>query len=149
MDFGHGGMPLLSLEDEARDFDYAAFLQDAEDIDAEYLSAVSSASTSANLFQTTSATSTTRASASNSESPRQLLIPPPNMSSSSSTAPLSPSSGQSSGLVSKQRLERRGHTKSRRGCFNCKRRRIKVCSRPFFLFLSLSLVPHLLACAWT
>ena len=26
----------------------------------------------------------------------------------------------------KQRLERRGHTKSRRGCFNCKRRRIKV-----------------------
>ncbi|KAF6821287.1 C6 zinc finger protein [Colletotrichum sojae] len=25
----------------------------------------------------------------------------------------------------KQRLERRGHTKSRRGCFNCKRRRIK------------------------
>ncbi|KAF3800548.1 hypothetical protein GCG54_00003446 [Colletotrichum gloeosporioides] len=27
--------------------------------------------------------------------------------------------------VQKQRLERRGHTKSRRGCFNCKRRRIK------------------------
>ncbi|TKW57689.1 hypothetical protein CTA1_6736 [Colletotrichum tanaceti] len=26
----------------------------------------------------------------------------------------------------KQRLERRGHTKSRRGCFNCKRRRIKL-----------------------
>lgn len=26
----------------------------------------------------------------------------------------------------KQRLERRGHTKSRRGCYNCKRRRIKV-----------------------
>jgi hypothetical protein len=25
----------------------------------------------------------------------------------------------------KQRLERRGHTKSRRGCYNCKRRRIK------------------------
>lgn len=26
----------------------------------------------------------------------------------------------------RQRLERRGHTKSRRGCYNCKRRRIKV-----------------------
>lgn len=29
----------------------------------------------------------------------------------------------------KQRLERRGHTKSRRGCYNCKRRRIKVSRR--------------------
>ncbi|KAI1388770.1 uncharacterized protein F4822DRAFT_429385 [Hypoxylon trugodes] len=28
-------------------------------------------------------------------------------------------------LNQKQRLERRGHTKSRRGCYNCKRRRIK------------------------
>ena len=28
--------------------------------------------------------------------------------------------------LQRQRLERRGHTKSRRGCFNCKRRRIKV-----------------------
>lgn len=26
----------------------------------------------------------------------------------------------------KVRMERRGHTKSRRGCYNCKRRRIKV-----------------------
>ena len=35
----------------------------------------------------------------------------------------------------KQKLERRGHTKSRRGCFNCKRRRIKVsCSFFFFFF---------------
>lgn len=29
-------------------------------------------------------------------------------------------------MQQRQRLERRGHTKSRRGCFNCKRRRIKV-----------------------
>ncbi|KAL2159135.1 hypothetical protein VTH06DRAFT_2567 [Thermothelomyces fergusii] len=40
------------------------------------------------------------------------------------------SSGNSRGsdgqaVVPKPRLERRGHTKSRRGCFNCKRRRIK------------------------
>lgn len=31
------------------------------------------------------------------------------------------------GAAQKQRMERRGHTKSRRGCYNCKRRRIKVC----------------------
>ncbi|KAK1827583.1 hypothetical protein QBC39DRAFT_174625 [Podospora conica] len=39
-----------------------------------------------------------------------------------------PSGGSGSGsasAASKQRMERRGHTKSRRGCFNCKRRRIK------------------------
>lgn len=31
-----------------------------------------------------------------------------------------------SNLTQRQRYERRGHTKSRRGCYNCKRRRIKV-----------------------
>ncbi|KAK0732647.1 hypothetical protein B0T21DRAFT_443843 [Apiosordaria backusii] len=35
------------------------------------------------------------------------------------------SSGSGMTAAGKQRLERRGHTKSRRGCFNCKRRRIK------------------------
>lgn len=30
----------------------------------------------------------------------------------------------------RQRLERKGHTKSRRGCFNCKKRRIKVMNSP-------------------
>lgn len=29
-------------------------------------------------------------------------------------------------MQQRQRAERRGHTKSRRGCYNCKRRRIKV-----------------------
>jgi hypothetical protein len=40
----------------------------------------------------------------------------------------SPPTARSSKKVAaqKQRLERRGHTKSRRGCYNCKRRRIKV-----------------------
>ncbi|KAL0940719.1 C6 transcription factor [Colletotrichum truncatum] len=33
--------------------------------------------------------------------------------------------GQPKAPTQKQRLERRGHTKSRAGCFNCKRRRIK------------------------
>ncbi|KAK4174064.1 hypothetical protein QBC36DRAFT_47712 [Triangularia setosa] len=43
-------------------------------------------------------------------------------------------SGSGSGMTAagKQRLERRGHTKSRRGCFNCKRRRIKVPPFPPF-----------------
>jgi hypothetical protein len=52
--------------------------------------------------------------------------------SSDKATPPSTTSGSSSELVArpsaqKQRLERRGHTKSRRGCYNCKRRRIKVC----------------------
>ncbi|PTB67361.1 hypothetical protein BBK36DRAFT_65128 [Trichoderma citrinoviride] len=46
-----------------------------------------------------------------------------------STASLSGSSGEGMhtppGPSARQRLERRGHTKSRRGCYNCKRRRIK------------------------
>lgn len=51
--------------------------------------------------------------------------------SSDKATPPSTTSGSSSELVArtsaqKQRLERRGHTKSRRGCYNCKRRRIKV-----------------------
>ncbi|KAF4494861.1 UPC2-regulatory involved in control of sterol uptake [Fusarium agapanthi] len=50
--------------------------------------------------------------------------------SSDKATPPSTTSGSSSELVArpsaqKQRLERRGHTKSRRGCYNCKRRRIK------------------------
>ncbi|PHH90174.1 hypothetical protein CDD83_4333 [Cordyceps sp. RAO-2017] len=54
----------------------------------------------------------------------------------SSDKPTSPGSDNSRGgaadvvavgraPTSRQRLERRGHTKSRRGCYNCKRRRIK------------------------
>jgi hypothetical protein len=57
----------------------------------------------------------------------------PGMSSNSADSPTAKTSS-STELVSRnsqpqkqrQRLERRGHTKSRRGCFNCKRRRIKV-----------------------
>lgn len=46
-----------------------------------------------------------------------------NRASSVGSGDLSRSAG------AKQRLERRGHTKSRRGCYNCKRRRIKVRQR--------------------
>lgn len=55
---------------------------------------------------------------------------PPADRSSDSPTDSSPHARPSSDLVraAKARHERRGHTKSRRGCFNCKRRRIKVSS---------------------
>lgn len=37
-------------------------------------------------------------------------------------------------MQQRQRLERRGHTKSRRGCYNCKRRRIKVYAQNIVAF---------------
>ncbi|GAW23672.1 hypothetical protein ANO14919_132470 [Xylariales sp. No.14919] len=45
---------------------------------------------------------------------------------SASVSPPTPSAIIKSNSSQKPRLERRGHTKSRRGCYNCKRRRIKV-----------------------
>ena len=47
----------------------------------------------------------------------------------SSSTDLVSANNQAAAAAARQRLERRGHTKSRRGCFNCKRRRIKVTSR--------------------
>ncbi|RWA04728.1 hypothetical protein EKO27_g10380 [Xylaria grammica] len=44
---------------------------------------------------------------------------------SASVSPPTPSAIIKSNSSQKPRLERRGHTKSRRGCYNCKRRRIK------------------------
>ncbi|KAF5616815.1 UPC2-like regulatory protein [Fusarium tjaetaba] len=86
---------MLSFTDQP-DFDYAAFLQ-ADDI------------TFGEGAQT------------------QQQVP---SDSSDKATPPSTTSGSSSELIArpsaqKQRLERRGHTKSRRGCYNCKRRRIK------------------------
>ncbi|KAF5526031.1 Sterol uptake control protein 2 [Colletotrichum aenigma] len=55
-----------------------------------------------------------------------LSASPPTGASSAVAANNSrPEISTSNAPVQKQRLERRGHTKSRRGCFNCKRRRIK------------------------
>ncbi|KAJ2979675.1 hypothetical protein NQ176_g3104 [Zarea fungicola] len=65
----------------------------------------------------------------------QELTPPHNNNSlSQSPGDATPPSSESRSPLgnevirrsgNKQRLERRGHTKSRRGCYNCKRRRIK------------------------
>src|SRR5690348_9695937 len=60
-----------------------------------------------------------RADDSSSNSATLLDAPPPPV------AP-APTVVEPRSSVMRQRLERRGHTKSRRGCFNCKRRRIKV-----------------------
>jgi hypothetical protein len=103
-------MPLMALDDDQQDFDYGAFLQEE---DGDYMAEDSSASASTN----------------------NLGITPPGQSPTGPGPSTGPgTSTGSSALVrsaseiqrQKQRLERRGHTKSRRGCFNCKRRRIKV-----------------------
>ncbi len=112
MDYSQPVLPLISLETDPSDFDYAAFLQ-GEDVD--YLAEESSASGTSNTL-----------------AGRSLLDVVPaasDTSSNSITAPfMTPSPANSQGTSPPKRLERRGHTKSRQGCFNCKRRRIKACS---------------------
>ncbi|KAM5355650.1 hypothetical protein ACJ41O_002296 [Fusarium nematophilum] len=92
---------MLSFTDQA-EFDYGAFLQ-ADDI---------SFGESAQEQQPTTALSDSSGKA----------TPPSSDALSTSNASTELVSRQP---TQKQRLERRGHTKSRRGCYNCKRRRIK------------------------
>ncbi|RGP66393.1 hypothetical protein FSPOR_6771 [Fusarium sporotrichioides] len=87
---------MLSFPDQT-DFDYSAFLQ-AEDINF--------GESAQSQLQSTSDSS-------------DKVTPPRSTSGSCSEVAVQRPSAQ------KQRLERRGHTKSRRGCYNCKRRRIK------------------------
>ncbi|EJT69375.1 hypothetical protein GGTG_12994 [Gaeumannomyces tritici R3-111a-1] len=129
MDFTEqpGGLPpsLLAAGFGPDDFDYGAFLESAQD--ADYLAEESSASN--------------RSSGGDGSEPQpamplgafsssfQVAISSYSAATAVAQVPLgdSSSSGDSSRSPPppKQRLERRGHTKSRRGCFNCKRRRIK------------------------
>lgn len=102
-------LPLMALDDDQQDFDFGAFLQE-DDVD--HMAEDSSASASTDNMGIT-----------------PLSQSPPVAGPSTGAG----ASAGSSALVrttseiqrQKQRLERRGHTKSRRGCFNCKRRRIK------------------------
>ena len=119
------GMPLMTLDDDQQNFDYGAYLQ--EDDDADYMGEDSSASTSTN----------------------NLGITPPGQSPLGAGASLGVATKPGSNALvrttseiqrQKQRLERRGHTKSRRGCFNCKRRRIKV--GPYLLSFTHRLQAH-------
>jgi hypothetical protein len=103
-------MPLMALDDDQQYFDYGAFLQGD---DADYMAEDSSASASTNNMGIT---------------PPEHSPPHPGPSTGASTNTGSSALVRSTSEIQrqKQRLERRGHTKSRRGCFNCKRRRIKV-----------------------
>lgn len=58
-------------------------------------------------------------SATLSNSPQQAVLP-------RRPIPIAPLGGVTRDPVKKKKLERRGHFKSRNGCFNCKKRRIKV-----------------------
>ena len=113
MDFtsDYQDMPLMALDDDQQDFDYGMFLQQD---DADYMAEDSSASASTN---------------------RMGITPPQQSPAVAGTSASEVPNGvgftalvrtTSEAQRQRQRLERRGHTKSRRGCFNCKRRRIKV-----------------------
>jgi hypothetical protein len=56
-------------------------------------------------------------------------LPPRSMDSSSSESPDAALNGESAPSQPRKPIPRKGHTKSRRGCFNCKRRRIKCNER--------------------
>lgn len=119
-------LPLLTLNSpDVGDFDYSTFLQDQQDID--YLAEESSGSTAEPQL-------TPSSGALSSDSSLQVLAPRQGHLAPSAAFAAQPRNhaGRDSKTNpgaqghAKQRLERRGHTKSRRGCFNCKRRRIKV-----------------------
>ncbi|KAK0635061.1 hypothetical protein B0T17DRAFT_29195 [Bombardia bombarda] len=124
------GMPLdlfppPGLDDEPPfpDFDYAAFLH-GNDID--YVAEGSPTSTnnttlSDDSLQTLTGYLPTIIAPATNSSPRTST----NTGTNTRSGPAAGSIGQSTSLPPKQRVERRGHTKSRRGCFHCKRRRIK------------------------
>ncbi|KAL1884333.1 hypothetical protein VTK73DRAFT_27 [Phialemonium thermophilum] len=108
MDFTSQPLPLLTMEHDSPDFDYGAFLQHEEiDYPAEDSSA------SSHTLNDTPITNTHFI-------PRLASGSPP-----TTNAVVRGSSTSPTALQPKPRMERRGHTKSRRGCFNCKRRRIK------------------------
>lgn len=105
------------------------------DVDIDYLAEESSASTSTTLPRpnldlsspiSTSASTSTPPTSFLTQAQQQALVPQRGFIPVIVTQGESPSGGSgSASAASKQRMERRGHTKSRRGCYNCKRRRIK------------------------
>ncbi|KAK5997010.1 Zn(2)-C6 fungal-type transcription factor afumD-like protein [Cladobotryum mycophilum] len=100
MDMQHFAAGMMSYP-EPPEFDYAAFLQ-ADDLPFQDAAQVhASASLSESSGKATPPSSDGRSLSGNTEVVSRRLP------------------------TQKQRLERRGHTKSRRGCYNCKRRRIK------------------------
>ncbi|KAK3946164.1 C6 zinc finger protein [Diplogelasinospora grovesii] len=133
MDYSQAGslalLSLPALDDEQAEFDYAAFLQEGHVDDIDYLAEDSSASASTNtLFDQTQFAVQQQQQPQASSSNSALVRRESANSSASPSTPTQNNANSSANAVAqlpKQRLERRGHTKSRRGCFNCKRRRIK------------------------
>lgn len=139
MPTAYGQWPSLEGIDPA-ELDYSAFLQGEPHID--YLAEESSASTSTSTSTAPLSLTAPSSFAALSDAPLARLAPlaplPQARQFSPSTAltaraPHGGNAAQAQSSVSprpvgqiRQRLERRGHTKSRRGCFNCKKRRIKV-----------------------
>ncbi|KXJ96938.1 hypothetical protein Micbo1qcDRAFT_229726 [Microdochium bolleyi] len=122
----HIALPLLSVDRDdnnllaiaARNFDYGAFLGDP---DLDYLAEAESP-----LSHPSSGGDGTLNISPLAHGGGGQLLRHHNSSGSDNNG--SGSGGGSSASNSnsrRQRLERRGHTKSRRGCYNCKRRRIK------------------------
>jgi hypothetical protein len=116
-------LPILAIDGDIGEFDYSAFL---DEHDLNYLAESSES-------MATPPTSSSPSSATLSDAPPQRLAPQ-QQRLAPSTALTVRSPGNVAGrntnterqVQHRQRLERRGHTKSRRGCFNCKRRRIKA-----------------------
>ncbi|KAJ1338185.1 RNA polymerase II-specific transcription factor-like protein [Microdochium nivale] len=125
----HDTSPLLTLtlnDDNnpiaiaAYNFDYAAFLGDQ---DLDYLAETESPLPDSSAGGNGSVNATPPSASSSSAG--QLSRSQYYSNSSDNNGSGSGSGGGGSSANRRQRLERRGHTKSRRGCYNCKRRRIK------------------------
>lgn len=143
MDLNDSNLSLLAYPDP-QDFDYTSLLQSGEELDfhqptpqQQFVAPATTTSTASTTLATTRHHHNPFAFA--SQAPHSPPIIPGLAALSDSSAgratPPSPDGSKTSGDLSqtagqlqlqKQRLERRGHTKSRRGCYNCKRRRIKV-----------------------
>ncbi|KAL2149606.1 hypothetical protein VTH82DRAFT_8258 [Thermothelomyces myriococcoides] len=133
-------LPILTLDNgDDGSFEYSAFFYDQQNIN--YLTADGSGSGSDSGSGLPINTPSPSSSSGYSGPPFQDLTPPkqqqrqqlpplmarPPAYTATAGQNNSGSSGssQEQAVVPKPRFERRGHTKSRRGCFNCKRRRIK------------------------
>ncbi|KAL8366112.1 hypothetical protein RB595_004743 [Gaeumannomyces hyphopodioides] len=127
MDFTEqtGGLPpsLLSAGFSPDDFDYDAFLEAHHDVD--YLAEESSASNHSSSGSSEPQLTPLGESPSSFQAAVSYSAAAPGAQALLGDSGGDTSSGTNRSPPSKQRLERRGHTKSRRGCFNCKRRRIK------------------------
>ena len=113
---------------EIEDFDYGTFLQQSPGVEDGNLQLASPVppqrliTTPQLIHQTTAPNLGTGATASSDSSLSKTTPPSSGNRSGSIDAATEPAAEK---LTQRQRLERKGHTKSRRGCFNCKRRRIK------------------------